>query len=601
MKNINKINFLLVIGVCMIVGCSSPKPEMMVQSERDKQTYLDKGAMTKRENVSFRLAVCVDPKEYERYPAAGDAVEAQMAEAVSKFKLFQFVERSRINALAAEKLFQGQSTEASSLLTAADYLLSVKLNVSMEECKVRVDFNGNRTNNKYSNRFAKMWRLNVKPDFRLYEVDSGKVVLVKSYEGRVELPGSTIEEARANLQPSIANTMKMLTKGFSMMLTSRYAPKARVLQTRGDGRVAQISIGKEYGMSPGMEVEFYGYEDNSDIVAGGERSESMVGYGRVLEDIGPKSAWAEVLDHSSVKVLRGHYVRAREEKRSEDSIITDLKNFVTVKDEDCIVESHVVPDRGVVTTPSVVRPVPVAQPVAPQPAPIQPVVAVPVKPTSRPIKPATKDSKGIITTANGRGGTREMAELNAYRWALWNALRTYIGEETRKNNEKAIKARLVRLEKFSLKHEILEERQENGRFVVKMRVWVGKRYLAEIFADIFPLEFADVNVKAPVMQPQPVVQPVVQPVQQVTTTTVQPVQQVTPPTFVPVTPIVAPPPSSTVVVPAGYQVCPRCGGRGKEEHAMGLKVKKCKLCGGKGFLPQSQTPPERYHHHRHRH
>ena len=86
-----------------------------------------------------------------------------------------------------------------------------------------------------------------------------------------------------------------------------------------------------------------------------------------------------------------------------------------------------------------------------------------------------------------------MAELNAYRWALWNALRTYIGEETRQNNEKAIKARLWRLDNFSLKHEILEERLEDGKSVVKMKVWVGKRYLAEIFADIFPSEFADVT------------------------------------------------------------------------------------------------------------
>ena len=493
MKIIDNFDFLLVVGVCMMVGCSSPKPEMMAQTERDKETYHDKGAMTKREDVSFRIAVCVDQKEYERYPTAGDAVEAQMAEAVSKFKLFQFVERSRINALAAEKLFQGKSTEASSLLTAADYLLSVKLNVSMEECKVRVDHRGRR--DKFSRRTAPMWRLNVKPDFRLYEVDSGKVALVKSYEGRIELPGSTIEEARANLQPSIESAMKMLTKGFSMMLTSRYAPKARVLQTRGDGSVAQISNGKDYGMSPGMEVEFYGYEDHSDIVVGGERSESMVGYGRVLEDIGPKSAWVEVLDHSSVKVLRGHYVRVREEKRSEDSFLTNLKNFGTVKDEDCIVESHVVPDMGVATMPSVARPVPVVQPVVTQPLPTQPVVEDPVTPTSRPIKPATKDSKGIITTVNGRGGTREVAELNAYRGALWNVLRTYIGEETRKNNEKAIKARLRRLDNFSLKHEILEVRQENGTCVVKMKVWVGKRYLAEIFADIFPSEFADVKAQ----------------------------------------------------------------------------------------------------------
>ena len=87
-----------------------------------------------------------------------------------------------------------------------------------------------------------------------------------------------------------------------------------------------------------------------------------------------------------------------------------------------------------------------------------------------------------------------------------------------------------------------------------------------------------------VAQPQTVVQQqVVQPaVQQVTTTTVQPVQQVTTTTVVPAAPVVAPAP--VVVVPRGYQTCPRCGGRGKEEHAMGFKVKRCKLCGGKGFL-----------------
>ena len=106
-----------------------------------------------------------------------------------------------------------------------------------------------------------------------------------------------------------------------------------------------------------------------------------------------------------------------------------------------------------------------------------------------------------------------------------------------------------------------------------------------------------------VVQPQTVVQPVqqvttttVQPVQQVTTTTVQPMQQVTTTTVQPA-PVVAPAP--VVVVPPprpGWQPCPRCGGRGKEEHAMGFKVKRCKLCDGKGFQPP--PPPPRRHHHR---
>ena len=98
---------------------------------------------------------------------------------------------------------------------------------------------------------------------------------------------------------------------------------------------------------------------------------------------------------------------------------------------------------------------------------------------------------------------------------------------------------------------------------------------------------------APAPQPVQVVQqPVVQPaVQQITTTTVQPVQQVTTTTVVPAAPV--------VVARPGYQACPRCGGRGKEEHALGFKTKRCKLCGGKGFLPPP-PPPEVHHHHHHR-
>ena len=116
---------------------------------------------------------------------------------------------------------------------------------------------------------------------------------------------------------------------------------------------------------------------------------------------------------------------------------------------------------------------------------------------------------------------------------------------------------------------------------------------------------------APAAQPVQVVQPAVQqvttttvqPVQQVTTTTIQPVQQVTTTTVQPVQQVTTTTvvPAPTIVVPAGYQTCPRCGGRGKEEHAMGFKVKRCKLCDGKGYLPPPPPPrPVHYrHHHRH--
>ena len=36
---------------------------------------------------------------------------------------------------------------------------------------------------------------------------------------------------------------------------------------------------------------------------------------------------------------------------------------------------------------------------------------------------------------------------------------------------------------------------------------------------------------------------------------------------------------------------------GKEEHALGFKVKRCKLCNGKGYLPPPPPPPVHHHHH----
>ena len=112
------------------------------------------------------------------------------------------------------------------------------------------------------------------------------------------------------------------------------------------------------------------------------------------------------------------------------------------------------------------------------------------------------------------------------------------------------------------------------------------------------------NLTQAVLQPQPAPAPaqpvqVVQPQEVVQQQVVQPaVQQVTTTTVVPATPVVAPAPA--IVVPRGYQPCPRCGGRGKEEHAMGFKVKRCKLCNGKGYLPPPPPPPVHHHHHHRR-
>jgi len=332
---------IVVLGVlCFSAGCSAPKPELLLPTERDQAIYEDKGAVTTRKDVKFRLAVCVDQDDYKKHPSVGQAIEAQMAQAVSKFSFFEFVERERISALAAERLLSGNADDASSLLKEADCLLSVKLNIGqtrfakqaqnpyehlVEQYYAPPPPTGDKKKDAIAAFVARgeaiqraksaagthpvyYWRLEIKPDFRLYEVESRRVVLVKSY--RSEAVVSAPDQA----EKAVMDEMCKHVATFSRLLTSRYAPTARVLETRGGGEVALVSMGGNSGLEPGMPVEFFEYADYSDLVADSTRQARLVGRGEVLPDMTPTSAWIWVKDYDKVWIKRGHYVRVPEER-----------------------------------------------------------------------------------------------------------------------------------------------------------------------------------------------------------------------------------------------------------------------------------------------
>lgn len=303
----------------LVGGCAAPKPELLLPTERDQAVYVDNRGVQVKNDVKFRIAVCVDKNDYARLPAVGQAIEAQMAEAVSKFSFFEFVERQRIKELAAERLFSGNNDDASTLLQQADCLLSVKLNIGQTRFSVQVQnpytpppSTGKLVQDMLADQQARKaagthpeprWKLEIKPDFRLYEVESKHVALVKSYVS------SAVISAPDQAENAIIGEMRKHVEEFSHLLTRRYAPIARVLETRGGCEVALVSMGTDSGLEAGMPVEFFEYVDHSDIVSGAERQPRLVGRGRVLKDIGSSTAWVEVLDHSSVHVKRGHYVR----------------------------------------------------------------------------------------------------------------------------------------------------------------------------------------------------------------------------------------------------------------------------------------------------
>ena len=329
----------------LVGGCAAPKPELLLPTERDQAVYEDKGAVKTRKDVKFRLAVCVDKVDYKKHPSVGQAIEAQMAQAVSKFSFFEFVERERISDLAAERLISGNADDASSLLKEADCLLSVKLNVGQTRFAKQVQNpyehlvdqyyappppTGDKKKDAVAAVIARSeamlraknaagthpeyyYRLEIKPDFRLYEVDSRRVALVKSY--RSEAVVSTADQA----EKAVVDAMCKHVATFSRLLTSRYAPTARVLETRGGGEVALVSMGANSGLEPGMPVEFFEYADYSDLVADSTRQARLVGRGEVLTDMTQTTAWIWVKDYDKVWIKRGHYVRVPEERGAHAS------------------------------------------------------------------------------------------------------------------------------------------------------------------------------------------------------------------------------------------------------------------------------------------
>ena len=338
-------NTIVLGALCFSAGCSAPKPELLLPTERDQAVYEDKGAIKTRKDLKFRMAVCVDKEDYKKHPSVGQAIEAQMAQAVSKFSFFEFVERERVSELAAERLFSGNADDASSLLKEADCLLSVKLNVGqtrfakqmqnpyehlVDQYYVPPAQTGKKKNDALAMAIARSeaeqraktaagthpvyyWRLEIKPDFRLYEVDSRRVALVKSYRSEV------VVSAPDQAEKAVMDEMGKHVATFSRLLTSRYAPTARVLETRGDGEVALVSMGTNSGLEPGMSVEFFEYADYSNLVADSTRQARLVGRGEVLTDLTPTTAWIWVKDYDKVWIKRGHYVRVPEERGAPEN------------------------------------------------------------------------------------------------------------------------------------------------------------------------------------------------------------------------------------------------------------------------------------------
>ena len=278
----------MVPAICAVLaaGCSF-NPETMPISSRDQAVYVDAGAPQRDGEEKAKVAVRVSVGDYSQYAIVGNSLSTTLGERLSNFAFFDLVDRGAASAIIQEMAATASDpTEIDFSNVEADFVVFAKIaSITTMLPKVDVQF-----------------------DFSWVSLgDSQRVIMKKSIR-----PTTRAVANETEMEGVLIRAAELAAAEFAQAISSKYAPPARVLQTRGNGEAARINIGRDYGLAEGMEVEFYEIVDNS-ALGGDKRDASMVALGTVKR-VEEKAAWVKVSDFEKVNVRKGVYVRVLERR-----------------------------------------------------------------------------------------------------------------------------------------------------------------------------------------------------------------------------------------------------------------------------------------------
>lgn len=284
------VQAILLGGVAAVSGCAF-NPETMPIMQRDQAVYVDAGAPKRNAEAKAKVAVRVSVGEYTQYATVGNSLATTLGERLSNFAFFDLVDRGAASAIIQEKAASADDpTEVEFKGVEADFVVFAKI------ATLTAQNIGGAT------------QLNVQFDFSWVSLgDDQRVIMKKSIR-----PTTRSAMSEGDVAPNLMRAAELAAAEFAQAISSKYAPPARVLQTRGNGEAARISIGRDYGLAEGMQVEFYEIVDNSSL-GGDKRDASVVALGTVKR-VEQKAAWVKVADFEKVNVRKGVYVRVMEKR-----------------------------------------------------------------------------------------------------------------------------------------------------------------------------------------------------------------------------------------------------------------------------------------------
>lgn len=289
MNSTSKMLAVAAISVAL-AGCVF-SPETMPKFGRDNDVYVDKGAPERNAEAKAKVAVRVVLGAYQQYAMVGQSLASTLSDKLSKFAFFDLVDRSAAGEILKEQAASAEDpTEVELKGVESDFVVVARIASLTAQSA------------------AGATQLDVQFDFSWVSMgDDQKVILKKSIRPTLRAAANANE-----VEGLLVRAAEKAASEFSQAISSKYAPPARVMETRGGGEAARINLGQDYGLAEGMEVEFFEIVDNS-AVGGEARDMSVIGRG-IVKRIEAKAAWVQVSDFERVNVRRGCYVRVLERK-----------------------------------------------------------------------------------------------------------------------------------------------------------------------------------------------------------------------------------------------------------------------------------------------
>ena len=126
--------------------------------------------------------------------------------------------------------------------------------------------------------------------------------------------------SKDNTPALVLSAARKCVDEFVSILSRDYLQESRVLETRGDGKFAWISLGQKDGVSPGTKVMFYEFADLDDVMDSWVKTPRPVAYGTVIGVPDAKTCWAKVEKYDSVHVKKFHFVKVIAVPKTQSSV-----------------------------------------------------------------------------------------------------------------------------------------------------------------------------------------------------------------------------------------------------------------------------------------